>query len=469
MEYGGRMGVETDMGQETVFKTLHQYSRNPVPRADMEKLEAIAKDYCHVKNYVYQQYGGIGSLPKIYPGYTVQNEMTGSGLRARLGLPSVFFYCAIFDALGDIKSRWSHTKNKIEENIRKNPNLTPEDRHYLRFVMKQSQCFEAILLGKPIVLGQNWQESYDSIRAGVDERRLNQYLRRQVRKHTGKMRTDAADGFSMTAKAYRYGDNGGSHGIYISTKENRKRVFIPLTDSNRYSRQLFIRLYPREERIKIDVPVETKVKVMPGYRNEVGLAVGMTEMFVTDQGNVYGGRYGVYQTALTEYVQEGMTRYQKNKRNNPGRKKYNAGKAKLEDTLHTYVNGELNRMLETEKPGVIYIPKLPPTPKAGINGKINNAVNMWQRGYVRRRLAQKCRERAIELIEVFGKDISNECSECGSVGAKTKGVFTCEACGMQIPERINTARNVLNRGRAGKEQKAADAHAGGQDTSGTAK
>ena len=217
----GIHGGETDMGQETVFKTLHQYSRNPVPRADMEKLEAIAKDYCHVKNHVYQQYGGIGSLPKIYPGYTVQNEMTGSGLRARLGLPSVFFYCAIFDALGDIKSRWSHTKNKIEENIRKNPNLTPEDRHYLRFVMKQSQCFEAILLGKPIVLGQNWQESYDSIRAGVDERRLNQYLRRQVRKHTGKMRTDAADGFSMTAKAYRYGDNGGSHWIFISTKENR--------------------------------------------------------------------------------------------------------------------------------------------------------------------------------------------------------------------------------------------------------
>lgn len=436
------------MAQETVFKTVHQYSRDPLPEADMEKLEAIARDYCHVKNYVYQRYGGIGSLPKIYPGYTVQNEMTGSGLRARLGLPSVFFYCAIFDALGDIKSRWTHTKNKVEKNIRGNPNLTPEDRHYLRFVMKQSQCFEAILLEKPIVLGQNWQESYDGIRAGVDERRLNQYLRRQVRKHMQAMHTDEADGFSVTAKAYRYGDNGGCHGIYISTKENRKRVFIPLTDSNQYSRQLFIRLYPKEGKVKIDIPVEAKVKARPEYRNEIGLAVGMTEMFVTDQGNVYGGKYGGHQTALTEYVREGMARYQRNKRNNPGRKKYNTGKAKLEDTLHTYINAEINRMLETEKPGVVYIPKLPPVPKAGVSRKINNAASMWQRGYIRKRLALKCRERAIDLIEVFGKDISNECSGCGSMGTKTKGEFTCGVCGMQLQERTNTARNALNRGRA---------------------
>lgn len=453
------------MAQETVFKTVHQYSRNPIPKEDMEKLEDIARDYCHVKNYVYQHYSGIGSLSKIYPGYTVQNEMTGSGLRTRLGLPSVFFYCAIFDALGDIKSRWSHTKIKVEKNIRKNPNLTPEDKHYLRFVMKQSQCFEAVLLKKNIVLGQGWQESYDSIRAGMDEYRLNQYLRRQVRKHLQKMHTDAEDGFSVTAKAYRYGDDGDRYGIYVSTKENRKRVFIPLTDSNRYSRQIFIHLYPKERKIKIDIPVEKKVKAMPEYCNEIGLAVGMTEMFVTDQGNVYGGRYGSHQTALTEYVWEGMSRYQRNKRNNPGRKKYNAGKAKLEATLHTYINAEINRMLKTEKPEVIYIPKLPPVPKAGINKKINNAVSMWQRGYIRKRLAQKCRERAIELIEVFVKDISNECSGCGSIGAKTKGVFTCEACGMQLPERTNTARNVLNRGR---EQKALDAHGSGQDTGGTA-
>ena len=64
----------------------------------MQQLLEIAEDYKKVKNYVYGRYGGIGSLFKIYPGYTVQNEMTKSGLRAELDMPSVYFYLAMFDA-----------------------------------------------------------------------------------------------------------------------------------------------------------------------------------------------------------------------------------------------------------------------------------------------------------------------------------------------------------------------------------
>ena len=71
---------------------------------------------------------------------------------------------------------------------------------------------------------------------------------------------------------------------------------------------------------------------------------------------------------------------------------------------------------------------------------------MWQKGYVRNRLIQKCREQSIELIEVFGKDISNECSRCGAIGQKNDDVFTCKACGAALFERENAARNALKRG-----------------------
>ena len=64
------------MPSETIYKTIHQYSKLPVSESDMGKLREIAEDYCKVKNYVYARYGGIGGLGKIYPGYTVQNEMT---------------------------------------------------------------------------------------------------------------------------------------------------------------------------------------------------------------------------------------------------------------------------------------------------------------------------------------------------------------------------------------------------------
>ena len=84
-------------------RTIHQYNKEPLSDEDMKKLQEIADDYRKVKNYVYSRYGGIGSLAKLYPGYTIQNEMTDSGLREELAMPSVYFYRAVFDALGDIK------------------------------------------------------------------------------------------------------------------------------------------------------------------------------------------------------------------------------------------------------------------------------------------------------------------------------------------------------------------------------
>lgn len=408
----------------------------------MKKLVEIAKDYSDVKNYVYQRYGGIKSLPIIYPGYTVQNEMTNSGLRAKLGLPSVYFYLAIFDALGDIKNQWTQTRSRIEKCIRGNENLTPEDKHYLRFVMKQSRCFESILLEKEMSLSEEWENPLKELRENVNEKRLHQYLRRQVRRHLKKMHTDTEDVFSVSAQAYRYDD----HGIYLAIKEKRKRIFIPLTDNNRYTSQLNIRIFPEEGNLIIHVPVETRIRQNHDYQNAVGLAVGIRTMFVTDQGHIYGEKYSDYQYALADYVREGNSRYRRNRTKNPGRKKYTAGKERLEAALHTYINAEINRMLQTERPAVIYLPKLPQSSKAGINKKINNSVSMWQRGYVRNRLSQKCKEKSIELVEVFGKDISNECSQCGTIGKKTKDIFTCDACGARLPERENTAKNALKRG-----------------------
>lgn len=430
------------MPQETLYKTVYQYNKTPISDRDMARLQEIAQDCKEVRNFVYDRYGGIGGLTKIYPGYTVQNEMTRSGLRERLGLPSVYFYLSIFDALGDIKSQWTRTKAKIEKNIQANGNLTPEERHYLRFVMKQSRCFEAVMAREEPDLQEDWKGTYGNICAKVDSHKLDQYLRRQVRRHLVKPHTDTAEGFTTSPKAYRYAD----HGIYLSMKESRQRLFIPLTDNNCYSRQLYICLCPGEGNVIINVPVEVKKRRPAGYEGEIGLAVGMRCMFVTDKGEPYGEQYLEYQSALTEYVRERLPRHRRNAANNPGMKKYNAGKARLENTLHSYVNAEINRMLETEKPGIIYLPKLPAVAKAGVSKKINATVNMWQRGFVKSRLLQKCRERSVELVEVFGKGISTECSRCGTEGVKKENLFHCPSCGLEMPERENTAKNVLKRG-----------------------
>lgn len=430
------------MAPDKICKTIHQYNRGAVPGADMEKLQEIAQDYKSVKNYVYTRYGGIGSLCKIYPGYTVQNEMTKSGLRDRMGMPSVYFYLAVFDALEDIRGQWSRTKSRIQEAINRNDGLSPEDKHYLRFLLKSTNAFDAAVNEKAVKLPSAMQKTYEELAGKVDKERLNRYLCRQVRKHHVKQHTDQADGFTLSGKAYRYGD----HGIYVSIKEKRKRIFIPLTDNNRYQRQIYMKLFPKEGNVELKVPVDVRVHGHEDYTSQVGMALGMYVMLTTDQGHKYGEELGNLQAKYNDWIRIQTGVYNQNRRDNPGRKKYEARKRRMREGLHSYINRELNRLLISEKPGVIYMAKLPETQKGGVNPRINHAASMWQRGYIRKRLEQKCREKAIEIVKVPGRDISKECSRCGEKGTKQAGRFYCPACGWEADEKMNTACNAKRRG-----------------------
>ncbi|MCI8583117.1 MAG: transposase [Dorea sp.] len=428
--------------QKTVYKTVCQYNAKDIPEADMKMFQEIARDYCKVKNYIYQRYGGIGSLAKIYPGYTVQNEMTKDGLREKLGMPSVYFYLAVFDALGDIKSQWTRTKSKITGLVGQNEGLTEEEKHFLRFLLKVSNAFEAVLSGKSAVLKPELKRQYDMLEEQVEVKKLQGYLRRQVRKYHVRLHTETAEGFSIAERAYRYAD----HGIYISVKQKRKRVFVPLTDNNQYKCQLYIKLYPEQNRIEIKVPVQVTTHTHADYTNFVGLAVGMRTMLTTDEGHEYGRKLGDYQTEYADWLRQQTGSYRRNKGDNPGRKKYKNKKKRYEEHLHSYINQELNRFLRVEKPQAIYLPKFPKPQAGGVSRKINNYTALWQRGYIRNRLELKCREQSVEMIEVIGKDISRECSRCGEIGKKEKGMFVCDSCRYETEEKKNAAQNAKKRG-----------------------
>lgn len=434
------------MPSDKICKTVRQYSKTPISTEDMNKLQEIAKDCCRVKNYVYDRFGGIKSLPKIYPGYTVQNEMTATDLRKSLGLPSVYFYLAIFDALADIKNQWNRTKEKILQLIGINENMTPEEKHYLRFILKISNAFISVLNQEPVSLPKEIQKRYEELAAQVDREKLHRYLCRQVRTYHRKQHTDVIVGFSVSERAYRYGD----HGIYLSTKENRRRVFVPLTDNNQYKSQLYIKLYPDQNSIEIMVPVYMSVRSYEEYTGCIGISMGMFTMLTTSDGHFYGTEFGAYASQYAEWIQSQTASYNYNRADNPGRKKYQAKKKRLEEQLHGYINHELNVFLQQEKPGIIYMVKLPRPKKSGGIPKINNQVAMWQRGYIRNRLAQKCKEQSIELIEVLGKDISRECSCCGQIGEQKGLSFTCKACGYTEDKKVNAARSIIKRGMEGK-------------------
>lgn len=430
------------MSPSTIVKTIHQYNAVPLADGDMIKLEEIASDYSKVKNYVYQRYGGIGGLSKIYPGYTVQNEMIETGLRDELGLPFVYFNLAVFEALGDIRNQWVRTKTVVLKKINQNEKLSDEEKHFLRYLLKISNAFNAVLNRNTVVLKAEIQVQYEMLATSVNTGTLENYLRRQVRQCHVKPETVSANGFALTERAYRYAD----HGIYITMKERRKRIFLPLTDNNKYNRQIYIKLYPEQNNIRLKVPVNVQIRRYEDYTNIVGVAVGMYTMMVTDEGHTYGEKLGEYQIVLAEWIRSQAIKYMANIDAKPGRKKYTARKQRMTEQIHSYINMELNRFLKTEKPRIVYFPQLPKPQKHGGNKVINNSVALWQRGYIKDRLRRKCQEQSVEFAEVFGKDISNQCSCCGAAGLKKDGLFLCEACGYQIPEKQNTAQNVKKRG-----------------------
>ncbi|MCI8598696.1 MAG: transposase [Lachnospiraceae bacterium] len=427
-----------------VCRTIHQHNQEPLSDVDMQKLLAVAEDYRTVKNYVYARFGGISGLPKLYPGYTIQNEMTKSGLREKLGMPSVYFYLAIFEALGDLKNQWIQVKDRVLKAVGQNKNFTSEDAHYLRYVLKVNNCFEAILNYTPIELTKGYESQYQELASLVNCHKLDNYLRRQVRKYQRKLRAEQAEGFSIAERAYRYGD----HGIYLSTKESRKRVFVPLTDNNQYTRQLYIKLHREKNGLEILVPIDVRVRRHEDYENQVGISFGIFTMLTTDKGCTYGNLLGEYVIRQTEWIQKENRSYQKNRQDNPGRKRYTEQKRKMDERLHTYINEELNRFLREEKPKVIYLPKLPTSNQGGKSREYNRTASMWQRGYIRRRLLQKCVQQSVEVVEVFGKDISRGCSQCGEMGTGKDGVFLCSACGLKLDRKVNAARNVKSRGEA---------------------
>lgn len=433
-----------NMGKSKICKTVHQYNKEPIPVYDMKKLQEIAKDYRSIKNYVYGRFGGIRALNAIYPGYTVQNKMTDSGLREKLrgGVPSVYFYLAVMDAVGDIKSQWTKTKVKISYLVSRNGNFSAEDRHYLRFLLKVPDAFSAALNGMPLKLPGDLQERHDRLAGKTDAERLRRYLRRQVRKYHIRPHTEKADGFSIAERAYRYAD----HGIYISTKEKRKRLFVPLTDGNRYGCRLYVKLYPEENRIEIKAPVYVSVHRHKDYRNRAGAALGMNIMLTADSGRRYGEELGAYEAAYACWMRERTGSDSRNKESNPGRKKYRAQKRRLEERLRSYINKELNRFLREERPQVVYIARLPKPQACGFKGKFRYPAGMWQNSYITGRLKLKCREQSVMIAEVSGRGIGRECSRCGKEGIRESGLFACGICGYRGDYDINTARNALRRG-----------------------
>ncbi len=455
-QHGGKIG-----------KSVHQYSKGKISSENMDVLMDIGHGCMVTRNYIYQKYGGIRSLVKVYSGYEVDSEVRAAGFREKIGLPSVYFSASMNRALGDIKIMWAQVRNGINEAVSRNERFSPEDRHYIRFVLKTDVCYWNILNGKTMPLPEKIQPGYEKVIADLGGGRsqrvenLNRYLCRQTRKRLRRQHTDNRLRFTIKKQGYRYGELNGEHGIFLATKINRQRMFIPLTDTNVYDRMLDICLNPQKKSVEIIIPIFVNTQIHEDYINEIGISLGLWDMITTSTRNIYGGSFGKMQQEISRFILE--ENYREKPENVSDTQNYQTRKKKMDAALKNYVNMEINRMLEQEKPKAVYMAKLPRNPGMHTSARHRDAkqltkgtgdthlLRMWKKGFVTERLQWKCQKNGIKLVEVIGKGIGRECSSCGQSGYTDGEKFKCPVCGFEENKKINSAKNALNRGQTGRK------------------
>lgn len=438
--------------QDTTYtKVITQYT-HPLPDETLEFLRGISTDYCKVKNVTYERFSGIRHMNSLKPVYNTLNEMRHCGLRKELNLPVVYYELAVADAVTDIRTMWGILKNRIRDRIKENENLTEDDRHYIRLVLKNDSIFAAILNGEP------YEQLRNAGELSINEDKLNSLLRRLVRQYRRTPHMEQPGTFKVSPLGYRYADGG----LYLVSRIPRRRVFLPLKDRQQTGRQIWVQV--RETDAVISIPVDVEVEQHEDYTNILYAHIGYADMITLSSGHIYGKALNDFVTPETERLSEknhhrgelqrkrneaaknGDTAYaEKITANNLGKKKYEARKQRERERTQQFINRELNRMIAEEKPGQIIITKaVSPKHTSPYQKALRRRLSRSFGGYIRVKLKQKCTANAIELTEINSKGTGSICSACGAEGKRTKEGFVCESCGLRISVALNSAKNIEN-------------------------
>lgn len=442
----------TASADSTVTKIVWQYSE-PLPEETMEFLRGVAADCCRVRNYVYGRYAGVKNLNNLTPNYNILNEMRHCGLREQLNLPVVYYELAIADAVTNIKCNWATVKNRVGECITANENLCEGDKIYLRTVLKMNGVYAAVLNR------QEYQMPRNAAGLDINVKRLNNLLCRLTRRYLTQPKTESIDSFRISPNGYSY-RNGA---ICIVCRTPRQRVSIPLKDSRTFDRQIQVQI--RENNVALAVPIKAKVRKHQDYINTIYIYIGNRDMFTLSNERIYGESLDKLTNPETERLTQKnkerrrmYTAYRKSveegdakkaayiEANNLGKCKYDRQKEKEKVRTMTFINSEINRMIRDEKPAKIVITKPVTKNKTKLFSKsANRKLARSFNGYIRERLAYKCRVHSIELVKISSRQTGNICSMCGAEGKRQGKDFICESCGLNTTIALNSAKNIQQR------------------------
>jgi IS605 OrfB family transposase len=361
-------------------------------------------------------------------------------------LPKRLWKACLDGVFTNIKTNWTNTKNKIKEAVNSNPNLTKDDRHYLRYILKSNVLLHSVLTRTPFDL----PEKLSKYRLNL--KYLNNLLCRYVRKYKTKKPKSNTSNYYVVDQFSQKGDK-----LQFQGRNFRKRIEVQLSDSREFTSQKIIRVIS-DTKIEIistyDIPEKENLNSAI-----IGIDKGLKTLLNTSTDNKYGEDYSALQNSWQDKLNEKNKKRNKLralskklspqksnniKRFNLGTKKRDKVRNQQQSQLKSTINNAINKFLKTEKPKEIVIEDLSWS-KFSDKGKRNNRnLASWMKGYLQERILYKCNIFGIKVVEVNPAYTSQTCHCCGKIGTRSGELFQCEEHG-RLDADLNAAKNILSR------------------------
>jgi IS605 OrfB family transposase len=319
---------------------------------------------------------------------------------------------------------------------------TERQKHYAFWLLYDEHRFSSLILDKAPI--------NEKIELSLPSRKqVQNYLRRRARRIMGARPTvKTARSFILDCTLYSVVETLTGQGISISSLEKGKRILIPLKGEGDIRGNIRVVLVPESRQVEVHVTFDVRIAVN-NSTEIVANDVGLTEVFVDDEGNVYGPELGdtlknasralnakgkkrnKLHALAKRYNKEGKTAKARNiRRRSLGGKKLNALKRRTKITVANQINRAINESIRKRNPGIIVTEKLDFRGKAK-NKDISRRVSYWHRSTLKDRFEFKASAAGCRREQINPAYTSQTCPQCGYLDkANRKGdVFQCLKCG----------------------------------------
>ena len=424
----------------------------------------------NIKNYVWSRYSSIGSLLK-QSGWTIRDELIQKDLLSKK-ITKTFSRVAVEKSASIIKTNWIITKKKVKRAIAQNENLTKDDKHYLYLCLKHTPTLYNILNYKKVNYATDYLKDLK-----IDVHRLNNLLRRYVRRYNTKSHTNKAN-VVLTSNLYKF--NPSNNEFSFTGKKRNSKVKITLIGNiPKLKGTLELVRNQKSNQYYLHVPLDRIItkKNMTNESEILGLDVGITDLITLSNGSVYGAnsaelfytlsdnlvnknrsRLFSYKQKLEERISTEQDQSKKSlleqklknlENNNLGSKKRNSKISKYKSRIVSHINHELNKMIKEEdlkevvREDLNWISKK--RNKRNVSRKQQNRFSTWSKGTLLERLSVKLAEKGIKETIVNPAYTSQVCCKCNHLGDRKGKEFKCSNCNLSIDADFNASIIIKKR------------------------